>query len=72
MSLTWQGVYARFNARCKDGSRQGGWVRLLRENNACLDCSSAQLDGSHTPVKNGGAVFGYQGSKKPAPPRPSS
>ena len=31
-SLTWQGVYARFNAWRKDGSWQGVWLRLLREN----------------------------------------
>jgi hypothetical protein len=28
-----------------------------------LDLSSIQLDGSHTPAKNGGAAVGYQGRK---------
>ena len=58
-SLTWQGVYARFTAWRKDGSWQGGWLKVLRENGAHLDCSSVQLDGSHTPAKNGGEAVGY-------------
>ena len=53
-SLTWQGVYARFNAWRKNGSWQGVWLKVLRENGAHLDYSSVQLDGSHTPAKNGG------------------
>ena len=40
---------------------------MLRQNNVYLDCSSAQLDGSHTPAKNGWAVVGYQGRKKARP-----
>ena len=71
-SLTWQGVYARFNAWRKDGSWQAVWLNLLRQNGAHLDCSSVQLDGSHTPAKNGGEAVGYQGRKKPASPRPCS
>ena len=63
-SLTWQGVYARFNAWRKDGSWQHVWLNLLRENHAHLDCSSVHLDGSHTPAKNGGQAVGYQGRKK--------
>lgn len=35
-------------------------LRLLRRR---LDLSSVQLDGSHTPAKNGGAAVGYQGRK---------
>ena len=62
--LTWQGVYARFNAWRKNGSWQGVWLNVLRENGAHLDCSSVQLDGSHTPAKNGGEAVGYQGRKK--------
>ena len=37
---------------------------MLGENKAHLDCSSVQLDGSHTPAKNGGKAVGYQGRKK--------
>ena len=62
--LTWQGVYYHFNAWRKDGSWQAMWVRVLRENKHLLDLSCAQLDGSHTPAKNGGAAVGYQGRKK--------
>ena len=63
-SLTWQGLYSRFNAWCKDGSWQAVWLNVLRQNGAHLDCSSVQLDGSHTPAKNGGAAVGYQARKK--------
>ena len=67
-SLTWQGVYARFNARFnawrKDGSWQAVWLHLLRENGTHLDCCSVQLDGSHTPAKKGGEAVGYQARKK--------
>jgi len=35
----------------------------LRLNHAALDLSSLQLDGRHTPAKNGGAAVGYQGRK---------
>ena len=63
-SLTWQGVYARFNTWRKDGSWQGVWRRLLRENGAHLDCSSVQLDGSHTPAKNGGGSRRLPGPQK--------
>ncbi len=72
-SLTWQGVYAHFNAWRKDGSWQGFWLRMLRENGAHLYCSSVQLDGSHTPAKNGGGEpSATRAAKKPAPPRPCS
>ena len=71
-SLTGQGLYARFSAWRKDGSWQGVWRRLLRENGAHLDCSSGQLDGSHTPTRNGEEAVGYQGREKPATPRPCS
>lgn len=63
-SPTWQGVYARFNDWRKQGAWQSVWNQLLRENKAHLDCSSAQLDGSHTPAKNGGEAVGHQGRKK--------
>lgn len=62
--LTWQGVYARFNKWRKEGSWKTMWLNVLRHNKHLLDCSSVQLDGSHTPAKNGGAAVGYQGRKK--------
>ena len=62
--LSWQGVYARFNAWRKDGSWQAVWLHVLRLNKAHLDCSSVQLDGSHTHAKNGGRAVGYQARKK--------
>lgn len=62
--LTWQGVYARFTSWRKDGSWQRMWLQLLRQNKQHLDCSSIQLDGSHTPAKNGGEAIGYQARKR--------
>ena len=62
-ALTWSGVYYHFNEWRKDGSWKKLWVTLLRGNRHRLDLSSIQLDGSHTPAKNGGAAIGYQGRK---------
>lgn len=61
--LTWQGVYYHFNEWRKDGSWRRVWLNVLRLNKRFLDCSSIQLDGSHTPAKNGGEAVGYQGRK---------
>ncbi len=61
--LTWQGVYYHFNEWRKDGSWKRVWLNVLRLNKRFLDLSSLQLDGSHTPAKNGGQAVGYQGRK---------
>jgi transposase len=61
--LTWQGVYYHFNEWRKDGSWKRVWLNVLRLNKRFLDLSSIQLDGSHTPAKNGGQAVGYQGRK---------
>lgn len=61
--LTWQGVYYHFNKWVDDGSWVKVWVNLLASNRSTLDLSSLQLDGSHTPAKNGGQAVGYQGRK---------
>ena len=39
------------------------WTTLLGANHKHLDLSCVQLDGSHTPAKNGGAAVGYQDIK---------
>ena len=57
-------MYARFNAWRKEGAWQAVRSQVLRENKAHLDCSSVQLDGRHTPAKNGGEAVGYQGRQK--------
>lgn len=62
-ALTWNGVYHHFNKWAKNGCWQRVWVELLRANRMHLDLSSIQLDGSHTPAKNGGEAVGYQGRK---------
>lgn len=61
--LTWQGVYYHFHAWSKQGAWKRLWLTLLHLHRRLLDLSSVQLDGSHTPAKNGGAAVGYQGRK---------
>lgn len=61
--ITWQGIYYYFNKWSRDGSFRRIWVSMLRANRTLLDLSSVQLDGSHTPAKNGGMAVGYQGRK---------
>lgn len=61
--LSWQGVYYYFNRWTKLGCWQQVWINLLAAHHAYLDLSSAQLDGSHTPAKNGGQAVGYQNRK---------
>lgn len=61
--LSWQGVYYHFARWTKDGSFKRMWIALLGANHKHLDMSCVQLDGSHTPAKNGGAAIGYQGRK---------
>lgn len=62
--LAWQTVYYHFNQWRKDGAWKNLWLAVLRGHKRLLDLSSVQLDGSHTPAKNGGAAVGYQGRKK--------
>lgn len=61
--LTWQGVYYYFNRWSKLGCFEQVWINVLKHHHAYLDLSSAQVDGSHTPAKNGGEAVGYQGRK---------
>jgi transposase len=61
--LTWQRVYYYFHRWSKQGAWKAMWLKLLQVHRRLLDLSSIQLDGSHTPAKNGGAAVGYQGRK---------
>jgi transposase len=61
--LTWQGVYYYFHQWSRQGAWKKLWLNLLRLHRRLLDLSSIQLDGSHTPAKNGGVAVGYQGRK---------
>ena len=61
--LSRSGVYHHFSAWVKDGSFKKVWIELLKDNHTLLDLSSMQLDGSHTPAKNGGEHIGYQNRK---------
>jgi transposase len=61
--LHWNSVYYYFNKWSKADSWQKMWVNLLSQHLKYLDLSSIELDGSHTPAKNGGDAVGYQGRK---------
>jgi len=61
--LTPAGVYYHFNKWVKNGCFKKVWIELLRANHQLLDLSSMQLDGSHTPAKNGGEHIDYQNRK---------
>lgn len=60
----WAGVYHHFRKWSKDGSWEKVWCLLLEKYKHLLDMSSVQLDGTHTPTKQGGEAVGYQVRKK--------
>ncbi|WP_253271264.1 transposase [Saprospira grandis] len=62
--IYWQTVYYYFNSWSESGIWQKVWIQFLAHEKSCLDLSSIQLDGSHTPAKRGGEAVGYQGRKK--------
>lgn len=62
-ALSWNSVYYHFNRWSKDGSWRRVWVEILKANRHYLNLSSIELDGSHSPSKNGGQAVGYQGRK---------
>lgn len=59
----WNSVFYYYNKWSKANCWQKIWTNLLAQNRKYLDLSSFQLDGSHTPAKNGGDAVGYQGRK---------
>lgn len=59
----WRSVYHHFNKWCKDGSWRHAWTQQVKNNRDQLDLSSAQMDGTQTPVKRGGQATGYQKRK---------
>jgi len=61
--LHWNTVYYYFNKSSKAGCWKKIWIHMLSSNLRHLDLSSIELDGSHTPAKNGGDAVGYQGRK---------
>ena len=62
--ISYQTVYYHYNKWCKMGVFEKIYTSLLRDHKEVLDCSIINLDGSHSPVKNGGSQVGYQGRKK--------
>jgi transposase len=61
--LHWNTVYYYFNKWSKADCWKKIWIHILTNNLKHLDLSSMELDGSHTPAKNGGDAVGYQGRK---------
>ena len=62
-AISWNTVFYHFNNWSLAGCWQTVWLNLLKTFRHCLDLSSAEFDGSHTPAKNGGDAVGYQGRK---------
>ena len=62
--ISWNTIYYHFNKWCKLNSWKRLWIKILRQNKNMLDLSNTSLDGSHTPVFNGGEEVGYQGQKR--------
>ncbi|NQZ79353.1 MAG: transposase, partial [Ekhidna sp.] len=52
--VSWQTAYYYFNKWSEANLWKQAWNQLLASNKSCLDLSSIQLDGSHTPTKRGG------------------
>lgn len=61
--LSWNSVFYYWNKWSKQGCWHKIWIELLKANREHLDLSSLQLDGSHTPAKNGGQAIAYQARK---------
>ena len=61
--LNWNTVFYYWNKWSKAGCWQKIWINMLKANRKHLDLSSLQLDGSHTPAKNGGEAVAYQDRK---------
>jgi len=61
--LHWNSVFYYYNKWSKADCWRTIWINILTKNRQFLDMSSVELDGSHTPAKNGGDAVGYQGRK---------
>ena len=61
--LHWNSVFYYFNKWTKADCWRTIWINILTQNRQHLDMSSVELDGSHTPAKNGDDAVGYQGRK---------
>jgi len=62
--LSYQAVFWHYRKWCKNGDWQQCWISLLNKHKSCLDLSSGDIDGSHTPAIKGGEEVAYQGRKK--------
>ena len=62
--LSYKSVFWHYRKWCKNENWQSCWVSLLSKHKSCLDLSSTDLDGSHTPAIKGGEEVAYQDRKK--------
>ena len=62
--LSYKSVFWHYRKWCKNGSWKQCWISLLSKHKSCLDFSSGEIDGSHTPAIKGGEEVAYQGRKK--------
>lgn len=60
---SWKSVFYHFNKWSKDGSWLRVWAHQLRSHKGEICLCTAQLDGTHTPSKQGGEAVDYQGRK---------
>lgn len=61
--LHWNSVFYYYNKWSKADCWPTIWVNILTQHRTYLDLSSIEVDGSHTPAKNGGDAVGFQGRK---------
>ena len=57
--LGWNSVFYYFNKWSKANYWRAMWIHVLTQDRQYLDLSSIELEGSHTPAKNGGDAVGY-------------
>jgi len=62
-TLHWNSVFYYYNKWSKADCWRTIWINILTKNRQFPDMSSVEVDGSHTPAKNGGDAVGYQGRK---------
>ncbi|CAH0201139.1 IS5 family transposase [Chryseobacterium sp. Bi04] len=63
-TYSWKSVYYHFRKWCRNGNWERLKEGLFEKYKTYLDLSCVQLDGSHTPAKQGGERVGYQGRKR--------
>lgn len=63
-SINWNTVYYHYNKWSKLESWKNLWTNYLSENRSDIDLSICNLDGSHSPAKQGGEGVAYSSRKR--------